>query len=99
MLNAEKRPFVVEFRPHVDPYEIECQVKEIFEREFGGGEVVGVYANQHPYEIGVTLFLKHYDRERAWRLGARIEDEFAAQGVQVGVLVMPESELVRVDVE
>lgn len=97
MLNFEKRTSIVAVGPHIDTYEIEREVREAFEEEFGEGEVVEVYASRHPYEIGVTLFLKHYDRQRAWRLGAQIEERFADRGLPVGILVMPESELVHTE--
>lgn len=95
MLDFEERSSLVTIGPHIDVYGIEREVKEAFEEEFGKGVVVEVYASRHPYEIGVTIFLRHYDRERAWRFGAQVEERFAGRGLPVGILVMPESELVR----
>jgi len=85
---------MVKVKPRIDLYEIERDVKELFEEVLGQGEVVDIYASQYPSEIGVTLFLKHYDREKVWELNERIEEAFASQGLRVGILAMPGSNLV-----
>ena len=94
MLYPDTSPFITGPKPRIDLYQIERQVKEAFEREFGQGEVITITASQYPSEVGVTLFLEHYDREKVSGFQEKVEKEFAAQGLRVGLLVMSKSELV-----
>ena len=94
MLYPNTSPFITGPRPHIELHQIERQVKEAFEGEFGQGEVFTITASQYPSEVGVTLFLKHYDRDKVIAFQERVERKFAAQGLRVGILAMSESELV-----
>jgi len=94
MLYPNTSPFITGPRLHIDLYQIERQVKERFEGKFGPGEVLTITASQYPSEVGVTLFLKHYDREKVLAFQERVEKAFASQGLRVGILTMSESELV-----
>ena len=89
MWRLNKVPFVLE--PIVDLYEIEIQVKEAFEEHFGQGMVLDISASTYPERIGVLLFLKNYDRSKAYALGRQLQAQFAGQGVRLGILVLPSS--------
>ena len=94
MLYPNTSAFIMGPKPHIDLYQIERQVKKAFEGKFGQGEILTITASQYPSEIGVTLFLKHYDKEKVLAFQERVEEAFAAQGLRVGILALSESELV-----
>ena len=91
MLYPNESPFIVSVQPRVDLYEIEHEVERAFTEVLGEDQVLGVYANEYPSRIGVTLFLRHHDNGEVKKIKDRIEENLAVQGLRVGILVLPAS--------
>lgn len=90
-LYPNESPFIVSVQPHIDTFEIAREVERVFVESVGQEEVVEVYANQYPSQIGVMLFLKHGKNADVIEFGDKIEDSFARQGLNVSLLILPVS--------
>jgi len=89
MLYPSELPYAVE--THVNLYELEREVTRAFEATLGEGMVLDIFANEYPGRIGVILFLKQYDKAEASTIARKLQEEFATQGLRVGILALPAS--------
>ena len=77
MLYPNESPFIMDYEPYVDVFEIEEEIKQQFSEVFGSDEVLKVYADEYPSRIGVFLYLKNPEAKGVKDLLYKIQDDYA----------------------
>ena len=88
MLYPNESPFIMDNEPYVDVFEIEDEIKQQFSKAFGNDEVIKIHAGEYPSIISVLLYLKNPKAKGVKDLKHKIENDYAAKKLRVGIAVL-----------